>query len=73
MHVVLVKVHEPDAVREILREADEIAADLTNGAEDYARVFEKAVDLLAARVQVMPQALPPLPVALPPTSRWTNS
>lgn len=58
----LVRVHEPAAVREILTEAFGIAGETNAEGAEWIAVFEKAVDLLAARIPIMPQA----PVSLGP-------
>ncbi len=55
--VTFVRVHEPDAVREIIAEADEIARAYSSPDDVYDVIFSKAVDLLAARtvLQMQPQ------------------
>lgn len=56
--IVYVRVHEPDAVREILAEAHKIAEELRDDGTIYSMVFEKAVDLLSARTVIQQQATP---------------
>lgn len=53
--------HEPDAVREIIVEADAIAGVYDVGTPEWIAHFNKAVDLLAARVTLMPQTPPMIP------------
>ena len=52
--VTFVRVHEPDAVREILRQAGQMAATQAATPEQWEHVFAKAVDLLAARLPLTP-------------------
>jgi hypothetical protein len=54
--ITFVRVHEPDAVEQIIAAAIEIANDSTPDGESWKSVFEKAVDLLAARTMIAPQA-----------------
>jgi hypothetical protein len=58
--ITFVRVHEPDAVEQIIAAAIEIANDSTPSGESWKSVFEKAVDLLAARMMIAPQ-----PAAVP--------
>jgi hypothetical protein len=60
VQVTFVRVHEPEAVEQIIATAIEIANDSTPDGESWKSVFEKAVDLLAARTMLAPQ-----PTALP--------
>jgi hypothetical protein len=59
-HIVFVRVHEDDAVREIVAAARAIAEDYDVGTAEWVATFEKAVDLLAARVTLMPQPTMPM-------------
>lgn len=53
-----VRVHDPEQVRETLREAAMILMELDPTAELRVPLFEKAVDLLAARTAVQVQSVP---------------
>ena len=56
MNVTLVKIHEPDAVREIIREALDLTEEMMAPPHLEELVFAKAVDLLSQRLPIMPQA-----------------
>lgn len=56
--VVFVRVHETDAAREILASAENLADDHEVGTPEWIAVFNKAVDLLAARLPLQPQPMP---------------
>lgn len=58
VQLTLVRVHEPDAVREIIREALAIAGDSGEGVQGSLAVFHEACQLLGARVPIMPQPMP---------------
>jgi hypothetical protein len=58
--IVYVRVHEPEAVREIVKEAMEIADGVALGQHFWATVFEQSCVMLAARVTLMPQPSMPM-------------
>lgn len=65
MGVVFIRVHEPDAVRDILDTAYGMAGEITQDEREFVHVFEKAADLLAARTMLM-QETPPMTMPPPP-------
>lgn len=56
--IVYVRVHEPDAVREIMHEAFKIAGECQDDGGDFLRTWDKAVDLLSARTVIQQQQVP---------------
>ena len=55
MNVQLLRIHEPEAVKQIIDDAFDLASARTHDLAKWSVIFGKAVDLLAARLPVQPQ------------------
>lgn len=69
VQVTLVRVHEPDAVRELIAEALRITAEFEADGEDAHVIFAQACRLLGERVPIIPQPMQiPAGFVLPPNA-----